>query len=425
VRHAVPNSDIAELTARTSLMHVRTLPERSEIIAPDLPGPINTVPPTANGRLALPVYEDTTPSSIETSPIPTARPVSNPSSASSQSGLSQTTTTARPHRFGDVPLIEQAPTPSPYPDMDKVYVYERNVGYVGMPPNVNQAASTSAEHVTNGVNGVNGRSNSNSRMSDTASDRSAGTNESARSNGARFFQNYAGRQVAAGSASSVDATGMGPRGGQNMAGPLTPDLVFAEIGHGRGVGACKLEATVSNETVRPKMNTFPVFENSSNAVASSSGTTSAAMRNRNERERYSELQHDPSSPIPYLSSSPRTRELQESVHSAFSRSSSTSGPMMSSGHAHRDSGPALPVPNSSLAHPSHPHPHTQVHTPADERGRSMRRSLKNTLNAAEHYASSFFFGRSGSAPSGSGSSTAGSNVTAEDVGRDASGSRRR
>lgn len=343
----------------------------------------------------LPLQEGMMPTSTSTTPSPAVHPSNVP--------LFSSVAQHQRHRFGDAPIVEQsAPSPPASPRPDMVYVYGRSVGSVGM--HTNQMIEGLG--VSYNVNGTaNGRSNS--RTSDTASERSGETNDSGPSNGATFFRTYGGVQVAAGSASSVEGTGMLAQ--QNGAGTHTPDLVFAELGHGRGVGvgpgmgmgACKLESSISNETVRP------VFGGSSGTIASTSRDENV-MWTRNERDRQMSLQLNSSSHIPFLSSSPTTRELQESVHNALSGMSSSAGPSHSHGYS------ALPVPNASLFNsnqvagssshsslPIQPHPHyTHPHTP-DERGRSMRRSIKNTLNAAEHYASTLFFGRSGSAPSSS------------------------
>ncbi|KAJ7068459.1 hypothetical protein C8F01DRAFT_1118254 [Mycena amicta] len=125
------------------------------------------------------------------------------------------------------------------------------------------------------------------------SDRSARTNAS---NGAGFFRTYQ---------EPVSPPGTGA---------LTPDLNYAEIGHGRGRRP-------------PFIEVDPLPSSSATLVGSSSSVA-----------------------WPYREpSSPTTRELQESVQSALGG--------------------------------------------GDSRGRSVKRSLRNTLNAAEQYASSLIFGR--------------------------------
>lgn len=449
-----PESRVPPFVLRTSMPH--TGPQREPNINTEIGAPLPvTISGPSSALLPLPIHEDTNPSSIATTPSPTVRPRSNDGSVNSSQGHGSSG-----HRFGEMPFVEQPPPSPPVsPQPERVYVYGRSTGSVGVGPlsnTHNQGASVNA----------NGRSNS--QTSDTASDRSAGTNDSLPSNGAGFFSNYPGAQVAAGSATSVDGAGVGlhARHGQIVGGAHTPDLVFAELGHGRGtgaaaaafgsgsgsgLGACKLESSVSNETVRPRHATgsMPMFGATYGAGEASSSNSNAGaaqdqntLWNRNERERRHSAQHNPSSPIPYLS--PTTRELQTSVHSAMSGSSATST------YSHPSHGGALPVPNASLlgpTHPqppsqnntsgpgtppfSHPHIHANTHTYSqyshvaviDERGRSMRRSFKNTLNAAEHYASTFFFGRSGSAPSGSSSSSVtGTSGATEIIGGSGSGS---
>jgi F-box and leucine-rich repeat protein GRR1 len=173
--------------------------------------------------------------------------------------------------------------------------------------------------------------------SDVASSRSAGTN----SNGAGFFRTYQEAAVASSTRSN---------------GALTPDLDFAEIGHGRGTGQRSTDVVMAG----------PSSSGLSQAVHSSSG-----LQNGHHGHGRMEVLADSSNsyrPIawPHIhrestpSPSSSTRELHDSVQSAL-------------GHGHgqgRD---------------------TEV------RGRSVKRSLRNTFHVAEHLASSFLFGR----PSGS------------------------
>ncbi|KAH8105997.1 hypothetical protein BXZ70DRAFT_1037208 [Cristinia sonorae] len=248
--------------------------------------------------------------------------------------------------------------------------------------------------------------------SDVASNRSAGTN----SNGAGWFRNYV-----------VETNGTLRQG------VLTPDLVFAEIGHGRGAGhfagsvpgpssvfipqgrrsidilpphtppvhdamtfvdaATSLQSSREYPTPRPERPAaaMQVLEDSTTSVPSSSGDEQG--RNRGTKFDQNGLRtdgnyHSPGSDIsqdwttipPDRSLSPTSRGPQESVHSVLG------------------------------SHPAYREQHAAEQTgrEVDDRGRSVKRSLRNTFSAAEQYASSFFFGRGpsaggdGAAPGGSG-----------------------
>ncbi|KAJ7507981.1 hypothetical protein B0H11DRAFT_1705651 [Mycena galericulata] len=182
--------------------------------------------------------------------------------------------------------------------------------------------------------------------SDVASNRSARTNVSA----GGFFRTY--QEPAPGS----------PRNGA-----LTPDLNYAEIGHGRGA-----QAQGSQQTPRAAQRRPPLIELDSSGSIPSAGSQGESTGARTAASAQTTAQtqtaassvvwpyREPASPV-----SPTSRELQESVQSALG---------------------------------------------GETRGRSVRRSLRNTLSAAEHYASSLIFGRrsppiadGGSGPSAGGS----------------------
>lgn len=240
--------------------------------------------------------------------------------------------------------------------------------------------------------------------SDVASNRSAGTN----SNGTGWFRNYV-----------VEANSATLRQGV-----LTPDLVFAEIGHGRGAGPStapvpgpstvfiapgrrSLDAIPtqvppgltfgnavatfrtsvghlplrSEEPDEPEDTPMQIVDESSPSAPSSSGSEEQGRAQDAELARsniHTEngFHHSSSSDISNgwtsvprdRSSSPTTRELQESVHSVLG------------GHpAYRDQ-----------------HGADVNGREVDARGRSVKRSIRSTFSAAEQYASSFFFGRSSS-----------------------------
>jgi len=168
--------------------------------------------------------------------------------------------------------------------------------------------------------------------SDVASNRSARTNASA----GGFFRTY--QEPAPGS----------PRNGA-----LTPDLNYAEIGHGRGAQGQGAQHTPRATQRRP-----PLIELDSSGSLPSAGAGSQGESTGSRPGGSAQMQtaassvvwpyREPASPV-----SPSSRELQESVQSALG---------------------------------------------GEVRGRSVRRSLRNTLNAAEQYASSLIFGRRSPAP---------------------------
>ncbi|KAJ6628796.1 hypothetical protein B0H10DRAFT_2160758 [Mycena sp. CBHHK59/15] len=182
--------------------------------------------------------------------------------------------------------------------------------------------------------------------SDVASNRSARTNNS---NGGGFFRTY--QQPAPGS----------PRNGA-----LTPDLNYAEIGHGRGTRShsnhtqhtprrgeghtphhrppfIEVDSSESNRALQTSSSQvysptpWPLDSSSSYRPSASTQTTASSVV---------WPYREPGSPT-----SLDTRELQESVQSAL-------------GSENRE-----------------------------PRGRSVKRSLRNTLNVAEQYATSLIFGR--------------------------------
>ncbi|KAJ7178973.1 hypothetical protein C8R46DRAFT_1173444 [Mycena filopes] len=129
-------------------------------------------------------------------------------------------------------------------------------------------------------------------------------------------------------------------------GALTPDLNYAEIGHGRGTQS-QHHTPRRGEGMTPHHRP-PLIEVDSGLSTSQTTAASVVWPYR-----------EPASPT----SPTTTRELQESVQSALG---------------------------------------------GETRGRSVKRSLRNTLNAAEQYATSLIFGHDGSGPS-SNAATAGRN----------------
>ncbi|KAF8639941.1 hypothetical protein AX17_001191 [Amanita inopinata Kibby_2008] len=169
--------------------------------------------------------------------------------------------------------------------------------------------------------------------SDVASNRSGRTNNS---NGAGFFRAY----------HDVNATP--PVLAARSNGALTPDLDFAEIGHGRGIQAALQGIS------RPSQNTsiqYPYAQ----AQTSTSG-----------------VDFPVSEGMPIAGQSSSTTELRHSW-------------------PHRD--PSMQTSLSTVAVRGGHDVTVSAHCVNERQGRSVKRSLRNKLNAAEQYASSFF-GRS-------------------------------
>jgi F-box and leucine-rich repeat protein GRR1 len=170
--------------------------------------------------------------------------------------------------------------------------------------------------------------------SEVASNRSTGTNQS---NGAGFFRTYQEVTLASSSRSN---------------GALTPDLNFAEIGHGRGAG----QNSRTDSAGLSSHGISQVMHSSGSQIDISTSVRPDILADSSNSYRpvtWPHVHRELSTPPP--SSSPRTRELHESVQSAFSTPSGGS----------RD---------------------------GEGRGRSVKRSLRNTFQVAEHLASSFLFG---------------------------------
>ncbi|KAJ4497795.1 hypothetical protein C8R41DRAFT_758842 [Lentinula lateritia] len=197
--------------------------------------------------------------------------------------------------------------------------------------------------------------------SDVASNASGATNNS---NGAGFFRSYQDGLIHS-RANEV----------------RTPDLNFAEIGHGRGaIAAGGLPGSVVNATPtdfqmrraqvltphpRPppidlqhataSSSTQPVFSNSSQPESTIawpySEPASPPLTGYDAEQEEKELERDQRDHT--------SRELHESVRAALA-------------------GPSGSIPASGSG---------------DARGRGVRKSLRNTINAAEHNISSFLFGR--------------------------------
>ena len=228
-----------------------------------------------------------------------------------------------------------------------------------------------------------------SNASDVGSARSSGTNNS---NGAGFFRTYQDN----------------PGSSRSTTGVRTPDLVYAELGHGRGRNII-VPSGPATHLPRPTAVRSGSIESSSRSDNSGSSRAYQPWTALPPNARHSPLgaheldrvqvladamhsyhrpsghegseqgwpmHREPQTPLPHFSSSPTTRELQESVHTALGGSLA----------------PTIRQPP--------PSPVANEEQPESSRGRHVRKSWKNTLNVAEYYASSFF--KRGSSTSGPG-----------------------
>lgn len=180
--------------------------------------------------------------------------------------------------------------------------------------------------------------------SDIGSNRSTGTTQS---NGAAFFRTYHDLS----STRSTEA--------------MTPDYVYAEIGHGRG-------------TVGHSGHMNPVPRHAFPSAASLHGTIVAAPQG------ITQVMHSAGIPMDIY----QERGTLVSDHSIITE--------LSVPWPHREPpSPATVQPSSPETYhaaPSAMAPDADPREP-EARGRSMKSSLRNTFNAAEHYAATFLFGR--------------------------------
>ncbi|KAF7981644.1 hypothetical protein HWV62_32746 [Athelia sp. TMB] len=187
--------------------------------------------------------------------------------------------------------------------------------------------------------------------SDVASNRSTGTNQS---NGV-FFRTY--QEAASASRSN---------------GALTPELNFAEIGHGRGAdnGTSGQVNFLSPARAMEAPQSF-------NAIAGPSVRSSNhgmhPPRAPVEEDRYTPMDTSPDVTPSNTSGSVAWPQLRGSTEAISQPTSSTARELHDSVH-------------SALAIPAH-----EGRDTGEGRGRRVKRSLRNTINAAE----TFFFGRGG------------------------------
>lgn len=186
--------------------------------------------------------------------------------------------------------------------------------------------------------------------SDVASNRSTGTTQS---NGAGFFRTY--QDFASSSRSN---------------GAMTPDYNYAEIGHGPGAGASQsghtnpLPSTFSRHPFTPAASLHSSIAPTPQGITQVMHLAGAPMDIYHPHDRGTMVQEPlavPSVPWPH-------REPPSPVPA-----------------------PPGPIETSNFLQPTLA-PSSDPREP-QARGRNVKRSLRNTFNAAEHYATSFLFGR--------------------------------
>ncbi|KZT29305.1 RNI-like protein [Neolentinus lepideus HHB14362 ss-1] len=264
----------------------------------------------------------------------------------------------------------------------------------------------------------------------------ARSEESSTGNGAGFFRTYDRPELgldAANPPGSLDSSA------RRDDGVLTPDLVFAEIGHGRGAQS----DLSSGRTARnPSNNVRPIpspatFYNDRGDFhgrmtvgqgESSNPSSRSAPGNRMPGERRGELLNQDSRPAAaaeayfYTSDGASITDGHVPLHPPQVRPSGSSSTLHPSIVA-LNSSRQLQLRNvldgipdfrgssrdrvgngTSDSLPIRPH---NSNISSESRGRSVRRTFRTTLNAAEHYASSFLFGH------GHGTGSSGRNVINE------------
>ncbi|KAF9481818.1 RNI-like protein [Pholiota conissans] len=153
----------------------------------------------------------------------------------------------------------------------------------------------------------------------------------------------------------------------NGTGVLTPDLNYAEIGHGRGTQSGTIHQHELNRELTANQSSTSRF---SPAPEPPRSRTSRANSDSEMEQDTRRLREDSTPIAPHMNmkwtyQEPGTRELQESVQSALGAESS---------RGRREQ------PRNSEAQ-------------SDQRARSVKRGIRNTLHAAENYATSLLFGR--------------------------------
>lgn len=201
--------------------------------------------------------------------------------------------------------------------------------------------------------------------SDVASVRSTGTSQST---GTAFFRSYTEANPAA-----------------RLGGTLTPDLVFAEIGHGRGAGPGPSTILAQNHCRRDAA-VEPSLHAASSAPQSIGLPPGSADMSSSEA---------PSTPRGFRA--PHYDPRHDSGHNRTVVLTDTSNSYQrASPHPHTDRHPGFAVVRESTPPPPSPTTtrelHESVHSAlaaAESRGRSVKRTLRNTFAAAE----TFFSGR--------------------------------
>jgi F-box and leucine-rich repeat protein GRR1 len=219
--------------------------------------------------------------------------------------------------------------------------------------------------------------------SDAASNRSAGTNQS---NGAGFFRTY---QEVAGPTSPISN------------GALTPDLNFAEIGHGRGAvngGAAQPGPSFAVPTYARRGGPGdPIDGAASHGITQVIQASGPQAGFANAPVRHNPLLTAGINPFGINYPPPIYSQYATTTTPTAAR---TARNIQEPNPTVRDHRTSVQTPQSQLQPPTTRPPDSSESE--EGRGRSVKR-FKNTLTAAEQYASSFFFGRGNSHEGGSGS----------------------
>lgn len=237
--------------------------------------------------------------------------------------------------------------------------------------------------------------------SDAASNRSSGTNGSS---GTAFFRNY----PEAGASSSL------------RQGVTTPDLIYAEIGHGRGTGPTAMAGPVMVPAPvrRPAESAFVVgptlpfgsatYTLGGKPILPPPGPSMSLpnpfldgsdIRRRRHNPFYEPPTEESSGPASASSSSEGNEQEHGLADSndSYPRSPPSGG--LGEGWSavlrdiHRRARSQSPTPRELQESVESALGQQGAWTDVDGRGRSGKRAFRNTISVAEQYASSFFFGR--------------------------------
>ncbi|TFK55512.1 RNI-like protein [Heliocybe sulcata] len=238
-------------------------------------------------------------------------------------------------------------------------------------------------------------------------------------NGAGFFRTYDRSQP------GFDAANAPGSSARRDDGVLTPDLVFAEIGHGRGAQSdpsSSRSARIPNSSIRPPPLPPAFYDDrgglygrmTAGAGEPASSSRQATTHRMREERRGEAMTHDSrsnasSNAYSHVLGAPHTTDGYGEVDPSRPGPSgrfSTSHSSITAPNPSRHSQPRITLESMPDVRESNrdgvangssdslPIPLNNSNVSSESRGRSVGRTFRNTLNAAEHYASSFLFGHS-------------------------------